>query len=169
MNEVLMELKRVFQEGRTYLEYIMEGDEETQSKHLHYRDKMVLTHNEAADVDRAPLGGNFLVFCDTACNDCRIVSAMMDQIQSHQPSYRFRYALRKDQEELMKRIDPEARIPMVVQLMQDYWKLVFYEVPQVLIQRGEHQTEEERRESRVAFQRGLWKDEVLREFLSNRE
>ena len=55
MSQTLMELKRVFETGRTYLEYVEGGDEETKVKHLHYHQKMTLTREFDSFIDRKTL------------------------------------------------------------------------------------------------------------------
>lgn len=167
MNETLMELRKIFNDGISYEDYVNGTDEESKAKHLHYREKMALTEEEKRWVDQRAFGGDFLVFCETTCNDCRIVTAILEQIQSYQPAFRIRYVLRPDHENLMGQIQHPIKIPMVIQLNKDHWKLVFYEIPKTLSQKGDRQSEEERQQSRLDFQRGLWKEEVLREFLEN--
>jgi uncharacterized protein YciI len=163
MNKTLMELESIFDKAMSYNDYLTLMEEEVRDKHLHYLEKMAMDPIQQDRLNAKALKGKLLVFCDTACPDCRIVTATLENMRKTHPELDMRLALREEHEEQMKELEKEAKIPMVIQLLDDDWRLVFYEIPSVLRAAADHQDEETRLQERTRFQRGEYKESVMEE------
>ncbi|QSX09141.1 thioredoxin family protein [Alkalibacter rhizosphaerae] len=165
MTNMTKQLMEIFEDAITYEEYVDLSEGEDRDKHLHYLQKMEMNDEEQKRIRSASLNARLLVFCDPQCPDCRIVTATLHNMEKHSPGLKMGLALQEKYEDLMKELEEEARIPMVIWLQEDDWKIIFYETPDFLKEQEKKQDEKEQKEMRIAFQRGLHKGQVVNQII----
>ncbi|MBF7097370.1 thioredoxin family protein [Alkalibacter mobilis] len=165
MNDVSKKLRSLYNNGLSYLEFVENAEKLTAEKHLHYLEKMKLTKSETILLDGVLSEVKLLVFCETDCNDCRVVLATLENMRRINPLINYKITRRENNVEIMENFHKEARIPMIIKLSNDSSAIIFHELPEKYKQLSVGSIDDERELLRVKFRKGKFKDFILEQLI----
>lgn len=159
------EILKLYSDGATYREYVETAEITDKEKHLYYFNKMQLTQNEKKLVLGVVKSVRLLVFCNTACNDCRISLAVLENIRLSNPKIDFRIVSREGNLDIMQNFDTTTKIPMIIKIEDDNLKLIFNEFSELLSEKMKKLSPEETDILRQSYRKGAYKEEMLNQLI----
>jgi len=166
MSDILEQIIGLYDSGLTYQQYIDAADLDIKDRHLYYLQAMRLNESE---VNRALKikAVKLLVFCSSYCKDCRIVLSILENLHGVNPLLQYRIADRVGNRDIMKEIDINCRIPLIIAISPSDFNLVYNEIPKSLYSTISGDLNDSQKEAiRKNYRKGLFKAEIMDELIS---
>jgi hypothetical protein len=167
MSDTLERIKKLYDFGLTYQQYIDTAELNVRDKHLQYLQAMKLRKREVKRTLEINRAVKLLVFCSSYCKDCRIVISVLENMHEVNPLLQFRIADREGNRDIMMDIDMNCRIPLIIAFTPSNFKVVYNEFPKSLYKKIMGELDDNKKETiRQNYRMGLFKAEILTELIN---